>query len=153
MKWLLRMVGLLGPDPKKMPDGWGLVRVSPRTLGTEKGFRKDFMKTFPYATKEEVKAVIAHLKEFKSDSNPSVSLFVDKELYNNLPFTEHMWLISSGNIGCGCGQGKRGCCGMPVLVAPDGTMHAKSYFILEYLDLKDWEFERSDDIDDDEEVY
>jgi hypothetical protein len=142
MKWLLRILtlGLYGREKsrKKMPDGYGKLRVSPSLSATRRGFRKDLKTTFPYITEKELDAIMDHLNNYKAAGIASFDIFVDEATYDREPVTSNLISDSSGSIDCGfCAL--TGCCGMPRMGEDRDNLYRKDYYILEYLGKKDWE--------------
>lgn len=140
---LLSMLGLVRPDPKRMPAPFGALKIRPRLGVKARKYFKSLRKVMPYLTKEDEKVLRAYYKSLAPGDVGWIMVLVSKKSYlKKYDPSNSLITVSQGqSINCNCrtndgGRFYKGCCGGPHVGSKKGL--EKSYYIKEYLGEASW---------------
>ncbi len=139
--WLFSKIGLVRPNPERMPKPYGAIRIRPR-LGVKSRAYFKFLKKHvcPYLTKEDEKVLRAYYKSLSPGDVGWIWMLVGEKAYTkkfSKDLKSKITIERGEDVNCGCGgRFYKGCCNGPHVGTKEKL--GKSYFINEYLGVADW---------------
>ncbi len=137
---LFSALGLARPDPRRMPQSFGSLRIRPRLGVSTRAYFKFLKKhVCPYLTKEDEKVLRAHYKSLQPGNVGWIRMMVSEKTYNRKfdKLKDRITIERGEDINCECnGRFFKGCCNGPQVGKEENL--EKSYYIKEFLGEAEW---------------
>lgn len=133
---LFSALGLVRPNPSRMPKGHGTLRIRPKLGINTKTYFKALRKIMPFLTKEDEKVLREYYKGMEPGQRGWIKAFVSKKawkaVYDEDDSKCKVLIEQEQSINCGCGRFlSGGCCGGPRVGKEENL--EKTYYLQEFI--------------------